>query len=342
MKKSKKSVTKEVTATIEQEVVFMVDPTVDFVSLVKHGANRAPFKILKSKGGSKMNKVLQAILIRHGMPDDEVQKALEGMETKNVEKFDSYDSYIQVPMDQFKPESMAVVKADDGVYSIFGELSEGSEKGKVVMDAKQAVDYATMDSLYSELYAMADIVSGAMRQENAETSFRADTILKAIDNFRAYAEVVLQNISEQKAVKLEDHPHLAYPLVKQETSEGGEGEGGEEDEAAAAAAAAAAAEGEDTGEEVSKELRDAIEKISTGIDSLSSKFDDFEKRLKAIEDKSEANEKAVKAAEESIKEVKSTVKSGKSQSLETSDTGDDNQKKGTFKGVFFRTIPGRE
>ena len=204
MKKSKKSVTKEVTATIEQEVVFMVDPTVDFVSLVKHGANRAPFKILKSKGGSKMNKVLQAILIRHGMPDDEVQKALEGMETKNVEKFDSYDSYIQVPMDQFKPESMAVVKADDGVYSIFGELSEGSEKGKVVMDAKQAVDYATMDSLYSELYAMADIVSGAMRQENAETSFRADTILKAIDNFRAYAEVVLQNISEQKAVKLAD------------------------------------------------------------------------------------------------------------------------------------------
>ena len=341
--KTKKAVTGEITTTIEDDVVFMVDPRVDFVSLVKHGANRAPFKILKSdKGGSEMNKVLQAILIRHDTPDDAVQKALEGMEKSKVKKFDSYDSYIQVPLEQFEQGSMQVIKQEDGIFSVIGDLSEGDEKGKIVMDVKQAIDYATLDSLYSELYAMADIVSGAMRQENADTGFRADTILKAIDNFRAYAEVVLQNLGEQKAVKLENHPHLAHPLVKQEAEEeagGGEGAGDEQEAEAEDAGEGEAAAAEPEGAENSEGAvtDEAIAKIAESIEKVTTMLEEFGKRITAIEEKSEANEKAVAKAEESIKEVKSTVKSSQTKADEEPAKDTDRDSKGTFNGVFFRT-----
>ena len=38
--------------TVEGDVVFMTDPNIEFVSLVKHGANQTPFKVLKTRKGT--------------------------------------------------------------------------------------------------------------------------------------------------------------------------------------------------------------------------------------------------------------------------------------------------
>ena len=73
---------KVISTIVENEVTFLTDVDVEFVSMVKHGANRTPFKILKSdKGGADMNKVIQAVLIPKSLSDEEAQKALEGFRT---------------------------------------------------------------------------------------------------------------------------------------------------------------------------------------------------------------------------------------------------------------------
>ena len=216
---------KTITTTIEDEVVFMTDPTVEFVSLVKYGANRTPFKVLKEeKEESGMKKVVQSILVKNSLPKVETAKALEGMSRKEAKKYNTYTSYPQLPADRCE-ENLSVVKHEDidGVYVVLGTLKEGeSEQGTLVVEAKEAIDYATLDNLYTELYAMADVVGGAMRQETAGVDFRKSTILTAIDNFRSFAEVVLNNLSGEKAdafINPENHPTLVYPLVQEEKKE---------------------------------------------------------------------------------------------------------------------------
>lgn len=213
---------KSITTTIEDEVVFMVDPNVEFVSLVKHGANRAPFKVLKeekTKEDSNMNKVVQSVLVSNSLSDEDIAKALEGIDKRNEKKYSSFTAYPQVSIEKVNAESVVVVKHEevDGIYFVLGDLAEGAtETGTLMVDAKQAVDYATLDNLYSELYAMADVVGGAMRQENADAEFRKTTILKAIENFKSFAEVVLESLSAEKLAKGIDpknHPKLVVDIL---------------------------------------------------------------------------------------------------------------------------------
>lgn len=215
-----------VITTIEDEVTFMADPKVEFVSLVKHGANMTPFKVLKEEklGGDSMNKVVQSILVRNDLPDDAFTKAMEGMSRKEVQQFDSYTKYEQLPATRLKEDSLIVLKHEEveGAFLVVGELEDEVNKtGTLEVEVeKEAVDYATLDNLYSELYAMADIVGGAMRQENAGIEFRKSTILSAVDNFRAFAEVVLTNLSNPDAVvKAEDFPTFVFPFIVEKKEE---------------------------------------------------------------------------------------------------------------------------
>jgi len=213
---------KSITTTIEDEVVFMVNPNVEYVSLVKHGANRAPFKVLKAekiKEESNMNKVVQSVLVRNDISDEDIAKALEGIDKRNEKLYSSFTAYPQISIEKVAIDSIVVTKHEEveGIYFVLGDLAEGMKEGGTLMiDAKEAVDYATMDNLYTELYAMADVVGGAMRQENADAEFRKTTILTTIDNFKAFAEVVLESLAEKKVeagVKAADHPDLIVDIL---------------------------------------------------------------------------------------------------------------------------------
>lgn len=228
---------KVISTIIEDEVIFLKEADVEFVSLVKHGANRTPFKILKSEkdeGGNVMSKVVIAVLIPKSLSEDEVKEQLNEYRDDEVKEFDTYKSYIQVSDEAIDLNTREVVlfNGDKQVFGVVASLkAEGKgeegektakkketggkaegEKGKVAPKVveKEALDYATMDSLYEELYAMADICSGAMRQTNIEPAARRKTILAAIDNFRSFAEMLLKSLKDEevKAVKAEDHPKL--------------------------------------------------------------------------------------------------------------------------------------
>jgi len=201
----------KVTMIIQDTINFLVDPDIEFVSLVKHGANQAPFKILKSsdKGGNSMSKVVQAVLVPKSLSEDAVKKALEGHRTDEVQEFETYKSYTQVAREDVVLESLEVtpVEGSEGVYVVSAELLADKK------EAAKQVDVMALDGLYMELYAMADVVGGAMRQEHGDSRFRKQTILTAIDNFRTYAEMCLNQAKEYKSIDPVKHTDKVWPLI---------------------------------------------------------------------------------------------------------------------------------
>ncbi len=263
---------KTITTIVENDVTFMTKPKVEFVSLVKHGANRMPFKVLKSeKGGNIMKGIVQAILLSKDLPEKEVSEILKGMESEDKKEFETYVKYIQRDPKDFEPDSLEVTAEKEGVYHILGVLKEDVDPKDE--DIEKDLDYTTMDDLYVALYAMADMVSGTMRQENSTPAFKRKTILSAIDNFRNFAETLLKNAKDSvlaMAVKAEDHPTLVetFVVAKKET-----------DEEKTAREAAETAEKEAADEKAARE-KATMEEANSLIKSLTKTF---EKGMKDME-----------------------------------------------------------
>lgn len=344
---------REITTTVEDEVVFMVDPTVEFVSLVKYGANRAPFKVIKNektKEEPNMNKVVQSVLVRNDLSDEDMTKALEGIDRRDEKKFTTFTAYPQVSVHKCNEESLIVQKHEEveGVYFVLGDLAEGTgESGTLLVDVKEAVDYATLDNLYSELYAMADVVGGAMRQENADADFRKTTILTTIDNFRAFAEVVLENLSKTKLAKGVDpknHPdlvldilHAVAPTVESDPTQ-------TEDEKAAAEVKAKEVESAENKESASGVLdfNEVVTQFNESLNNFGSKL--IESISASTKEVQASNAETLKVMESVVKVVEGinnttvAVKAEKDEE-EPNDTGRVAHKEaGVFRGSFFRSM----
>lgn len=344
---------KEITTTVEDVVTFMVDPTVEFVSLVKYGANRAPFKVIKNekKEESNMNKVVQSVLVRNDLSDENITKALEGMDKRDEKHFSTFTAYPQVSVHKCKEDSLIVQKHDevDGVYLVLGDLAEGTgDSGTLQIDVKEAVDYATMDNLYSELYAMADVVGGAMRQENADADFRKTTILTTIDNFRAFAEVVLETLAEKMiaaGVNVTDHPKLVVDIlnapVEKSDKETDEEKVVREEAEAKAKAEADAAAGDDGATSNVLDFNAVVTSFNESLNNFGSKLiDSITASTKEVQVSNAETMKVMDAVVKSVENINNTtlaVKSEKEEDEEVVDTGRMPHKGSqVFKGSFFR------
>jgi hypothetical protein len=346
---------KEVTTTVEDEVTFMVDPKVEFVSLVKYGANRAPFKIIKSdktKEDDNMNKVVQSVLVRNDLSDENITKALEGIDRRDKKEFTTFTAYPQVPLAKVNEDSLYVQKHEevDGIFFVLGDLAEGvGDSGtlQVEVTEKEAVDYATMDNLYSELYAMADVVGGAMRQENADADFRKNTILTTIDNFRAFAEVVLENLSEkaiEKGVKAEDHPDLVVDILhaiqtaevvdttedEDEESKKKEGEETPTDEKTE----------EEEEEQTAPDFNAVVASFNESLNTFGEKLiESITASTKEVTETSKKTTEAMEKVSEQLEDMRNTTVNSKAEKEEDTDpidTGRPSQSDRLFKGTFFK------
>lgn len=246
---------KVISTVIEDQVTFLTDVNVEYVSLVRHGANRTPFRILKNdKGGSTMEKVVTAVLIPKSLSEEAAAGHLDGYRTDEMKEYDTYKSFIQVDQESIDPETAEVIFIDKkaGVMGVVASLVTDKDEGESTQDPKEvegkdqteeaaekgdeevksetdpkvvekeSLDYATMDELYMELYAMADIVGGALRQSQVEPMSRKNTVLSAIDNFRTFASMVLDNAKSDDVAKAENHPELAHHLPPAQESESNE------------------------------------------------------------------------------------------------------------------------
>jgi len=222
---------KIVTEELEKEITLLKDVKANFVSLVRHGANRMPFRIVKTekKGGDEetMRYAIQSILIPKGKTLEELsmEKGLEYLSEANVEnkqEFTDYDKYHQVSLEKFDSESMRLIKVGSG-YAIIGELPKdvggaillGKEDVEKLADipvspmnsiigdpdvaAQQAMAARFRDVFDNELYAMMDIIYGSLKQSSTATGQRKKTIVSAVDAFKQFITIALDAIGEQAA-----------------------------------------------------------------------------------------------------------------------------------------------
>lgn len=206
---------------MEKEVVFMLEPTANFVSLVDRGANQIPFRVVKAnKKGKEMTqvkKILQSIIAPNDLSIDTIQESL-GEDVQKVLKFDreakrgGFKSYEQLPRESFKPESFELVTldAEAGIRGVQGELADPEQKGIVARLFKREpqmevieldesvikVESAEVQKSYSyelseEVSLLSQALYGLLFQEKGEMAEKLAAVDMVLANFRSFVEEAL-------------------------------------------------------------------------------------------------------------------------------------------------------
>ncbi len=225
---------KIVTEEVEKEVTMMTQPEAHFVSLVKHAANRMPFRVIKSQKGGESNSmsfVVQSILVPKemaGPKGSELEKLVgvkgnEWLAEANVAKAEQHEDYVklvQVPAAKMDAESVQMVKLPGGAIALVGKTAAGVDASKMLTVNKSQIPQSTTrepmsvegdapyvepayvslgptfgDLLYDETDHMMDIIFGTLRQSASDLPTMKKTILGAVDSFRQFLVIALDQLA---------------------------------------------------------------------------------------------------------------------------------------------------
>jgi len=229
---------KIITEEIETDVVMLEDAKLKFVSLVGHGANRMPFRVIKSqdkKGGDLVdNLVIQALIVPDGIELSDIAgesgcEFLNDLNTSKTSKFDGFTKYEQLAESDFEDESFKLTKIGDS-FAIVGELKDKEKTEGVVSISKEdseklgSIPTAPMDAVVDvvqssvlpsfrdlferELSSMLDVIYGSLKQSAVDVKQRSDTIIGAVDGFKRFLTIGLAAIGGNE-VKFEDKKDIA-------------------------------------------------------------------------------------------------------------------------------------
>jgi len=177
---------------IPQQVGY-IEPVVEFVSLVTHAANREPFLILKSDKGEDMKKSIISVLVPKTLNSASRMVTLEGYNDAEEVQYDTYTKYVQIADGMYDEDSIEMVMLDKaaGVVGVVANLKESNSEIATTDVEKAKLDYMTMDSVYSEIIALSDIVFGVLNQEHADHTFKSNVVMGAISNTATLFFVIL-------------------------------------------------------------------------------------------------------------------------------------------------------
>jgi hypothetical protein len=215
--------------TARKTIAFLVDVDPEFVSLVRHGANQQPFRVVKSdeKGGDDlMGMIIQSILLPEGVTIEELAAKkdlgwLAEVATDNVTQHGEYTKLIQKDESEFEPESLNMAKLDDtGAFAMVGKLKKPSEKDALTLgrtEAEKLLDIpaspmtapvaeevrpnyiVTFGEMFEkELHSFLDVVRGSLSQSSADLKKRKKTVMDALDAFKSFLAIVLDAIGSEK------------------------------------------------------------------------------------------------------------------------------------------------
>lgn len=287
-------VKKVISVLAEQDVVFLENPEIKFVSLVKRAANREPFKILKEE--KKMSKVLLRILIPKGEKEDEIlKKYADGLEVAEKKEIDNFVVVAFKNDKEVKEEDMALLDKEKGVYGIFGNIEEKDEKAE---KSFKEIDPMTYDNVMDAIFSTMDIVIGTLKMPFVENEVmdRKNTIKNALSNLITFMEAVFEGglIKQEFAheCNIDKYENLKDFFKKEEKKEdkNDKPEKKEEefdvtqikDEITKAINSLAEGLKESLINEVESRFNEKLEKYVDN-DALEKKFEDFAKKFSEIE-----------------------------------------------------------
>lgn len=188
---------------VQKDVTFLQDVKVKYVSLVRHGANREPFKIMKRDGGT-MDHVIQSVVIPKGksLSDfcaEEGLTWLNSVKTDTAVEKESYTEYEQAPKSKFESLSEPQPLGASGVSIIFGLLKDKKEKADLITAPASLMDqpmvteqipikWSAAELLYQQTDALMDTIGGVTSQTGLSKDERTNTIVTAGKAYFAFLE----------------------------------------------------------------------------------------------------------------------------------------------------------
>lgn len=217
------------TVQTEKRINFLLNVDPEFVSLVRHGANRTPFRVVKEEGANEMMFV-QSILVPKsvdfsGIVSKEGLKWLSKAKISDKEEFDDTVKFQQMPVSKFEKDLNMIKLDPSGVYAIIGKLvSKDDAKEALTFDPAKtskmmAVSGSPADAPVAEVERKPYIVSfkemfeveldnflsvvrGTLNQSGVTPEKRKKTVMSALDGFKSFLTVALDAVS---TTKKEDH-----------------------------------------------------------------------------------------------------------------------------------------
>lgn len=204
----------KITETAQKEVNFLEDVEVEWISLVDHGANRAPFKIIKAEVSKKeevMQEIIQSVIVPNSTEIEEVRKTcdwLNGVQIIKVDKFDTYTKHTQIPVDKFDKESFRLKKMEDsGTVIIFGDLLEPNPDAVSVKKEEKISCSSYVESFadiaYFEFSNLASIIAGTLQISDMDNTTKKSIISSSLDAFKTFISAGLDNAQDPMVVKVD-------------------------------------------------------------------------------------------------------------------------------------------
>jgi len=222
----------------EKEVLLMCDAEAQFVSLVRHGANQAPFKVVKSedKGGENVSMIIQSIIVPNAVTLDALAAKselawLNDVSRETVEDHGEYKKFVQFPAEKFDQSTMTMKKLDEASWAVVGKMldSELAKQAVTVpvqkqmdvpirpMDIPVAEEQITIPFSFGELfdrelYNFTDVVKGALSAQGWTAKARKQAVMNALDAFKTFVSAGLDALDEKAIGKcaewVEKSPHM--------------------------------------------------------------------------------------------------------------------------------------
>lgn len=222
-----------VSENVEKDVTLLTEPDAEFVSLVRHGANRMPFRVIKAQKGGETGVIMavHSILLPTGVKLENLaaKAGKQWLSEARTEKSEQHDGYVkleQAPLAKFDQQTLQMVNLGDGALAIVGKLQQDVPADGVLTIGTDAAKGLMLDSpldqpvaaevsaevmaqmapsfgqlLDMEVGSMMNVIYGSLQQSGADSKSRKAAILKAVDSFKTFLSTALDSIGSAKVEK---------------------------------------------------------------------------------------------------------------------------------------------
>jgi hypothetical protein len=188
----------------------LTDGEIDFVSLVKHGANRSPFKIIKTEDlpeGSRMDNLkdklnamfgkteagVSAWFVKSGEEEAYISRIQNaGYSTDNAERMGDVTIYKQEGFDADRDVSLVAIDCNLGMA--FDRVVKEFAPYPMSADFDENIGAAAFfPGLHNAMEALAESIWNALNS-STDTSTAGDTIDKNLRSFRSHVNALVKNL----------------------------------------------------------------------------------------------------------------------------------------------------
>lgn len=164
----------------------IVKADAEFISLVRHAANRQGFRIMKDDKDDDLT--VQSVLIPEGTELAEIAKTdgyswlLSIPTTATVRG--NYREHVCMDRDKFNESTLCFIKlGETGAVSIAGKLLQEKTDKKITINGQQVAGGSTDTEILikTELNDFAAVAAAALKQQSLSKDDKAETILRSFD-----------------------------------------------------------------------------------------------------------------------------------------------------------------